>query len=261
MSNNLSTEQFNQYQSDGITFPVRVLSPDEAGKYHSAFEELETRLGGKLGYAAWLHLHFRWAYELATHPAIADAVESLLGPDIVLLSTLLLCKYPYDPDYASWHQDGTYSRTYQTPTTTAWIALSDSMPENGCMRVLPGSHQQGMLPHANTYAEHNILKRGPQVQIEVDESQVKDVCLKMGEMSLHHNNLIHGSNPNRSATKRIGFIARFATPQFKQTSTPAIQLRGRDDYRHFESLKDPPRGDLDQEIAAWVRFNREQQKA
>ena len=261
MSNYLSAGQVNQYQRDGILFPVRVLLPEEVNKFRAAFEEMETRFGGKLRYAGWLHLHFRWAYDLATHPVIVDAVESLLGADVVILSTLLLCKYPRDPDYASWHQDGTYSGTYQTPTASAWIALSDSNAENGCMRVLPGSHQQGMLPHVHTYAEHNILKRGPEIQVKVDESQTKDVCLKMGEMSLHHNNIVHGSDINRSETKRIGFIVRFVTPRFNRASAPAIQVRGQDDYHHFAYLKEPPQDDMDRGIANWTAFNREHEKA
>jgi len=261
MPNHLSAEQVNQYERDGILFPVRVLTPAEVRSYRVAFEELEARVGGKLSYGAWLHLHFRWAYDLATHPAIAEAVAGLLGPDVVMHNTLLLCKYPYEPDYASWHQDGTYSGTHVTPTTSAWIALSESVAENGCMQVLPGSHRQGRLPHASTYAEHNLLKRGPEVQVEIDESQVADVCLQAGEMSLHHNNLIHGSKPNQSGLKRIGFIIRFVTPAFSQASTPVVQVRGQGAGEHFKLLAAPPQRDLEAGVAAWQAFIHEWGKA
>jgi len=261
MPNSLSEKQVGQYEREGVLFPVRVLSPHEVSRYRAAFEQLETRLGGRLSYGAWPHLHFRWAYELATHPAIADAVEALLGPDLVILSSLILCKYPGAPDFASWHQDGTYSGTHQSPSTSAWLALSDSTPENGCMRVLPGSHHQGIRPHADTYAQNNLLKRGPQIQIQVDENQAEDVCLRAGEMSLHHNSIIHGSASNRSETKRIGFILRFVTPEFTQATAPVVQVRGRDNYGHLPHLKDPPAGESDEEIAAWLAFNEAREKA
>lgn len=261
MPNYLSVEQINQYERDGVVFPVCVLSPSEAAKFRTAFEELEAQLGGRLSYAGWPHLHFPWAYELATHPAIADAVEGVLGPDVVILSSLLLCKYPRDPDFASWHQDGTYSGTHRVPSTSAWIALGESTAENGCMRVLPGSHRQGMHSHTNTYAKNNILKRGPQIEMEVDESQARDVCLQPGEMSLHHNNIVHGSNPNRAESKRIGFIVRFTTTDVKQAVAPVIQVRGQKDCRHLTHLQEPPQGTLRKQIAAWTAFNREREKA
>ncbi len=250
----LSTEQVEQYDRDGILFPIPVLSRDEVARFRAAFEELEACLRDKPKAArlSQTHLYFRWAYDLVTHPKILDAVEDVLGPDILIWTTSIFPKHPHDPAYISWHQDGTYWGLDSTQVTTAWIALSDSTVENGCMRVVKGSHKQDILPHIDTYAEHNLLSRGQEVQVEVKEEDATDVVLKAGEMSLHHVRIIHGSNPNRSDIKRVGFAIRFTTPKTKQIGERpiAVLARGRDDDHHFDLLKEPPHYTLEEAIAA-----------
>ncbi|HEX8068810.1 MAG TPA: phytanoyl-CoA dioxygenase family protein [Pyrinomonadaceae bacterium] len=254
MNGTLSPEQVRRYEQDGILFPVRVLTPGEAAKFRADFERLEARLARKLEYAAWLHLYFRWAYGLATHPAVLRAVEKILGPDILVHGTLVLCKHPHDPAYVSWHQDGTYTNQQATPSTSAWIALSDSTTENGCMRVIAGSHLHGALPHTETFAAHNLLSRGQEVSFALDERRVRDVTLSAGEMSLHQQHIIHSSEPNRSDTKRIGFIVRFATPQLAHSVDPVIRVGGRDECAHLPLLAEPPEGDGDEGAAAWHEY-------
>ena len=159
----LSAEQLERYQRDGILFPVPVLSPAETARFRAAFEELAARLGGRPVAQALGHtqLYFRWAYDLATHPAILDAVEDVLGPDILVWTVSIFPKYPRDAGYISWHQDGTYWGLDSTQVTTAWVALTDSVVENGCMRVVPGSHQSPILPHRDTYAARQPAEPWP----------------------------------------------------------------------------------------------------
>jgi len=254
MPKTLSTEQVGQYERDGIFFPILVLTAEEVARFRAAFEELEARLGGKPKAVelSQTHLYFRWAYDLATRPKVLDAVVDVLGPDILIWTTSIFPKHPHDPAYISWHQDGTYWGLDSTQVTTAWIALSDSTVENGCMRVVKGSHMQDILPHLDTYAKDNLLSRGQEVQVEVKETDATDVVLKAGEMSLHHIRIIHGSNPNRSDIKRVGFAVRFITPQVKQAGERplAVLAWGRDDYHHFDLLKEPPNYSLEEGIAA-----------
>lgn len=251
----LTAEQIGRYQRDGVLFPVPALSPGEAARFRMAFEEVAARLGGRPVAQALsqTHLYFPWAHELATYPAILDAVEDVLGPDLLVWTVSIFPKYPRDPGYISWHQDGTYWGLDSTQVVTAWVALTGSTPENGCMRVVPGSHRNPILPHRDTYAADNRLSRGQEVEVDVDETDALDVILRAGEMSLHHVNIIHGSNSNPSGRSRIGFAIRFTTPKIRQIQgepPTAVLARGRDDYHHFELLPAPPAFGLDEAVAA-----------
>lgn len=250
----LSPEQIARYEEDGALFPIPVLSPDEVARFRAGFEELEARLGGQPRPIGLSHLFFRWAYELATHPAIADVVEDVLGPDLLLQGSLIICKYPGDSSYVAWHQDGTYSGLHATPTTSAWIALSESNAGNGCMRVIPGSHRNPMLPHADTYAPQNLLGHGEEIQVEVDESRALDLVLRPGEMSLHQNNVIHGSGPCLSGVQRIGFVLRFVTPRLEQADLPITPIRGRTDCPHLPMLSIPPTAGVDEGLEPWQEY-------
>jgi hypothetical protein len=249
----LSPAQVHQFEQDGFLAPLPVLRPDEAAGFRLALEEMEARLGEPLRYAAWPHLFFRWAYDLATHPAVLDVVEDLLGPDILIHATLILCKHPHDPAGVTWHQDGTHSGASSTPWLSAWIALSESTSENGCMRAIPGSHKQGARPHVFLQSPGSLVRNVAQVQAEIDQTQARDLALKPGEMSLHHGHVIHGSEPSQSDAKRIGFIIRFITAQF-ETDSPVIRVRGQADCSHLNLTPGPPTGSLDEGIAAWKAF-------
>jgi non-haem Fe2+, alpha-ketoglutarate-dependent halogenase len=255
MSKLLTAAQVEQYERDGIVFPVPVLTPEETAHFRGAFEELVARLGGRPVAQALSHTHayFRWAYDLATHPRVLDAVEDLMGPDILVWTVSIFPKYPRDPGYISWHQDGTYWGLDSVRVTTAWIALTDSTVQNGCMRVVPGSHRRPILPHRDTYAADNRLSRGQEIEVQVDERDAVDVVLRAGEMSLHHVNIIHGSNPNPSDGWRIGFAPRLTTPQTRQIDGEpftAVLARGQDRYGHFQLQPGPPALGFEEALAA-----------
>ena len=259
--NVLSLEQVRHFERDGIWFPISVLSAGEVARFHSAFEEWESHFSPSPDpiRCRQLHLFFRWAYDLATHPAVLDAVGDILGPDILVHSTTMFCKRPQDPSYVSWHQDGYYWNLDTPQLASAWISLSDSTVENGCLRVIPGSHKQGTIPHAeSSISELNMLTSGLEVAVDVDESRARNILLRAGEMSLHHVNIIHGSNSNRSNTERVGFAVRFAAPCDKQAIQhhSVVLARGRDDYHHFDLLREPPTASIDEGIAAHAEFLR-----
>jgi ectoine hydroxylase-related dioxygenase (phytanoyl-CoA dioxygenase family) len=250
MGTNLSPEHVRQYARDGIAYPIPVMSAGEALRFRTSFEHFETCMGRRLGYAAMTHLFFRWAFDLASWPSILNVVEEVLGPNLLIEGTLILCKYDNDPSLVAWHQDFKYGAHDDAATVSVWVALTDSTSRNGCMRVIPGSHKAGILPHSDKVIEHNMLT----YSIEVDESNSTDIELKAGEMSIHHPGIVHGSLPNRSGDKRIGFVIRFVTPRFQTTGNPLVRARGQSDCHHLATWPEVPNEDFNQNLLAWKGF-------
>lgn len=252
----LREEQRAQYLGEGILWPVDVLTPDEVTSYRGALEETERALSGKLKRIDNAHLHFRWAYDLAMHPAVLDAMEDLLGPDVVIHSSRIFYKHPHDPAFVGWHQDGLYTKLDTDFAPSVWIALSHSNAANGCLRVIPRTHRSGKFAHRETYAADNLSNHGEQIEAEIDESRAVDVTLTPGQMSVHHVNAIHGSQPNRSATKRIGFSASYVSPDVAVGDMQVVWARGRGDARHARVLAQPPTSDIDSGIASHAAYVR-----
>lgn len=255
MTTTLSNRQIEQYQHDGIVFPIRVFSAGDVTSFRSALDSTAADCGGaSLKRFDGLHLFFEWAYRLVTNEGLLNVVEGLLGENILVDGTLVFYKPPRDSSYVSWHQDSVYSGWNLTPSTSAWIALTPSHRANGCMRVIPGSHKEGLLEHANVRDDFNLLERGERVNT-VDESLAVDVVLEPGEMSLHQSTLVHGSNPNVSDEARIGFIVRYVTSQATNPGRPLMKVRGQADCSHL-ILAQPP-ADTDQQSAfcAWRTYS------
>jgi ectoine hydroxylase-related dioxygenase (phytanoyl-CoA dioxygenase family) len=146
----------------------------------------------------------------------------------------------------SWHQDSTYWGLDPDDVITAWVAFTPSNLESGCMKVIPGTHTESQIPHVDTFHQDNLLSRGQEIAVEVDESKAVDVILRPGEISLHHIKLVHGSAPNRSADRRIGFAIRYIPTHVRQTKVrdSATLVRGVDAYHHFD-YEPRPRHDID----------------
>jgi ectoine hydroxylase-related dioxygenase (phytanoyl-CoA dioxygenase family) len=206
-----------------------------------------------------LHLCSLWVYSLVSHPLVLDAVESILGPNLLVWSAQWFPKLPGEKAYVSWHQDGTYWGLNPPSVTTAWIAVSESNRENGCMRVVPRTHKTPLLPQRDTYAANNMLSRGQEIAVEVDEKQAVDLVLRPGEMSLHHIGIVHGSGPNNSQGPRIGLAVRYIVPEVTQSGKErdiAVLVRGKDDYGHFELVKPPERDEIPEESAVLAEARR-----
>jgi len=224
------------FERDGVVFPIRVLSDEEVREFRAELERVARDGARRMDQ---LHMRYEWAFRLASHPAVLDAVESLIGPEILIDGNLVFYKPPHDASYASWHQDSVYSGWHLTPSVSAWIALTVSEPANGCMRVIPGSHKHGLLEHDNVQDPNMLNRRGERLRMDVDESQAVDLVLRPGEMSLHHSNIVHGSNPNTSDGPRIGFIVRFVTNQSTNRDRQVMRVRGNADCSHLR-LVEPP---------------------
>jgi non-haem Fe2+, alpha-ketoglutarate-dependent halogenase len=245
----LSDAAVQAYRRDGFHFPVRVMSAEEALGYRRALETHEAKSGQPLqgNWRHKTHLLFTWADALVHHPKILDAVEDVIGPDILCWTTNFFIKEPNSPGFVSWHQDSTYWGLDPDEVITAWVALSEVTPENGYMQVIPGSHKIDQLAHVDTFHKDNLLSRGQEIAVEVDRSKAVGLALQPGEMSLHHIKLVHGSEPNRSNGRRIGLAIRYIPTYVRQTKVrdSAILVRGTDEFHHFD-YEERPRSDLDQ---------------
>jgi non-heme Fe2+,alpha-ketoglutarate-dependent halogenase len=235
----LTPAQVTQFREQGYVHPIRIMSETQAGELRARLEAYEASSGGPLkgAFRHKTHLLFAWLGDLVHHPVILDAVEDLHGPDLFCWSSSFFIKEPRNPAFVSWHQDSTYWGLNKTDVVTAWIALSPSTKANGAMEVIPGTHLLSQVPHRDTFAKDNMLTRGQEVAVDVDATKAVTIELRPGEMSLHHVLLVHGSAPNLSPVRRIGFAARYIPTSVKQLSgerDSATLVRGRDAFGHFE---------------------------
>lgn len=201
----LSKEQIAHYREHGWIAPIDIMSEAEAATLAKTLEAAEAKYPDHLHAENRnnAHLSFPFLADLAHHEKIVAAAADLVGHNMALWSTVLFIKEPQTGSFVSWHQDATYLALNNDNFVTAWIALTPSTAESGCVAVIPGTHREGIVKHEDTYGEDNILTRGQQV-IDVDESQAVNLELRPGQMSLHHPWLVHGSLPNKSNQRRVG---------------------------------------------------------
>jgi Phytanoyl-CoA dioxygenase (PhyH) len=238
MAGSMTRAQVAQYRRDGYLSPLRVMPEQEARLLLAKLEEVERQEGGKLSNAsnAKPYLLFPFLAEIIRDARILDAVESLLGPDILCWAGGFFAKNPGDGKIISWHQDSTYWGLSEPDVGSAWLALTPSTVESGCMRVIPGTHTSDQLPHRDTFAANNLLSRGQEVAVEVNEAEAHDIVLRPGEMSLHHVRLVHGSGPNRADHRRVGFVVRYIPTRIRQVAgseDSATLVRGEDRFGNF----------------------------
>jgi non-haem Fe2+, alpha-ketoglutarate-dependent halogenase len=237
VTRHLSSAAVERYRRDGFYFPIPVLAPHEARALRQRLEAVEGAHGGQLGAELRQkpHLLFTWLADLVRHPTILDVVEDVLGPNLLVWSTSFFIKEARDSAFVSWHQDATYWGLSEPDVVTAWLAFTEATVENGAMRMVPGSHGE-QLVHRDTFAANNLLSRGQEIAVDVDEARGVDVLLRAGEMSLHHVRMVHGSPANRSGDRRIGFAIRYIPTYVRQlagATDGAMLVRGIDDHHHF----------------------------
>ena len=241
------------YERDGFAFPVDVASVSEAQKIRDDLEEAESELANdpeKLmllrSYPDRLLPSFD---QLIRNSRLIEVVTPILGPDLMVWSSGLFIKEADSPKIVTWHQDLNYWGLDNVSEVTAWVALSPSTIESGCMRFVPGSHTRQIVPHNDTFDDNNLLSRGQEIAVEVDDRNGVDVVLQAGQASLHHGHLFHASGPNTTTDRRIGSAIRYISPSMRQTSgdpTLVALVSGEDHYGHF-TVADPPRGRLTEE--------------
>jgi len=243
MSGSLSEAEVGTYRANGFLCPVRIAAEARAGHWRDEMEAAE-REHRKLHYLPKAHLVLPLADELARHPRVLDAVESVLGPDILLWDSAFIVKEPGDGKKVSWHQDMTYWGLGPDDVVSVWLALSPATLESGCMLMMPGTHKGPIVRHNDNEAGDNILSRGQTIDAVIEEGKAASVVLRPGELSLHHGKVWHGSSPNRSADRRIAFNAQYIAPWVRQEVgdwDSAMLVRGADTHRNF-SGETPPTG-------------------
>ena len=249
MSKLLNENAIAQYNREGYYFPVKILDAEQVAANRARLEKFEDAQGSPISGAqrSKSHLLFTWVDDLMRHAKILDAVEDLIGPDILCWNTFFWIKEPLSETFVSWHQDLRYWGLDTDHLVSVWLALSPATLETGCMRVLPGSHKGDLLPHADEYKENNLLTRGQEIAVEVDEAKAVAMPLQPGEISLHNVRLAHASGPNRSTDRRIGLSMHYMPTRTKQTVgewDSAALVRGTDRFGHFKKAPRPTK-DLD----------------
>ncbi|KAA1246567.1 glycosyltransferase [Aquimarina sp. RZ0] len=243
-SSNIESAISVKYQQNGYYSPIKVLSEKELNYYRKAFLHQKEMLGENMAHnqLVQLHLHFSWAYKLVTHPVILQYLEPILGPNILIHGSTLFYKKPNTKKYVSWHQDGYFMKFSSPKYTTAWIAFEDSTKENGCLQVIPESHQR-LYTHDSIPSENSMLPSGLSVVEAFNKETAVNIELKAGEMSLHHVNIIHGSTPNISKKPRIGFAIRYISAEVTQElyHHEVLLAKGKYDGNHYKLLKNPPK--------------------
>lgn len=248
----LSPDQVAQYNKDGFVFPVDCLTAEEVRYYRGRLEAFEREQGDTFGRLPDLvrsksHLLFNWMDELVRHPKVLDAVESLIGPDILIYHLTSWLKEPGDGTHVSWHQDGTYFGLEPYEQITAWIALTDATPEMGCIKIIPGSQVIGQRPHKDMVSPTNLLSRGQTIDHPMDYTKYVMMPLKAGQVSLHHTHIVHCSESNKSSERRIGIGVSYIPTRCRlmyDARVSAALVRGQDTYGHFD-LEPRPTGDFD----------------
>jgi len=248
MGRKLTDAQIDQYNRDGFVYPVDAFGAEQACRYREAMENFEAAQGTEFtkGHNFKPHLLFTWVDEIVHHPAILDAVEDLIGPNIRLFHLSVWPKNAHDPAYVSWHQDATYFGLEPALQVTAWVALTNASIEAGCMEVIPGSHKLGQLHHAERDDEkHNLLSRGQTITVAFDKSRTEFMPVHAGQFSLHHTHLVHNSRPNLTDDRRIGLGISYIPTLVRcasKTRLTAMLVRGTDLHGHFD---DEPRPRVD----------------
>ncbi|MEE8116529.1 MAG: phytanoyl-CoA dioxygenase family protein [Gemmatimonadales bacterium] len=239
MTKLLTKPQIEQFWRDGYIPPLRVVPEQSAREMRRQLEAYEAEHGGPLKGSVRFksHLLFKWLNDLIRNPTILDAVEDLIGPNILVWSTDWWIKEAHSQSFVSWHQDSQYWGLDTGKLVTAWVGLSPSTIESGCMRVLPGSHLGPDLPHRDTYHDDNLLTRGQEIVEGIHESKAINLEVRTGEAAIFAFRIAHASHPNTSDDRRIGMAIRFIPPDARQTRAErdiASLVRGEDALGNFE---------------------------
>ncbi|XP_008282605.1 phytanoyl-CoA dioxygenase domain-containing protein 1 [Stegastes partitus] len=251
------------YNQQGFLSALPVLNEAELREARNAFSKLEEEFGEEYTQYSLhnVHLQYPWVMGLTKHPRVLEVVKAVLGPDVILLDSRFICKYPTlkpaniqeneenKPDknelpYVAWHQDMRYWGIAGGPVLSVWLAFDDSLKENGALQVIPGSHDSGMLPHRQAIRPGNMLSVNQEIPEELVQVEEAVLCpLLAGQMSIHDGLLVHASDANTSQRRRCGFVIRYVPTVAYPTEDPdrprkfhaTMLVSGTDQFNHFSS--------------------------
>ena len=248
----LTAAQVDSFRHNGFLFPIPALAPDEIAACLVGLQRLEADLGCPVAEAdvKWrshAYAHSPWFDDLLRHPRILDAIEDVIGPNILVWTSTFFIKEPHSPTFAAWHQDGAYFGLEPQEQVCAWVALTDASTEAGCMEMLSSRGAPLLLHHAALGLAHSINRAGQTIVDPFDDTDPVAMALPAGSFSLHHELAVHRSAPNRAAHRRVGIGLNYV-PTHVRVNSPirlkAMLVRGEDSYGHFD-LIDPPAAERD----------------
>ena len=248
----LTQAQVDSFRHNGFLFPVPALTADEVATCLAGLQRLETELGCPVAEAdvKWrshAYAHSPWFNDLIRHPRILDAIEDVIGPNILVWTSTFFIKEPHSPTYAAWHQDGSYFGLEPQEQVCAWVALTDATREAGCMEQLSFHGNPRQYHHAALGLANSINRAGQTIMEEFDQSDPVAMALPAGSFSLHHERAVHRSAPNNAAYRRVGIGLNYI-PTHVRVNGPvrccAMLVRGEDRYANFD-LIDPPAAERD----------------
>jgi Phytanoyl-CoA dioxygenase (PhyH) len=248
----LSQEQVDSYRYNGFLFMVPALTPDEVATCLAGLQRLELELGSPVAEAdvKWrshAYAHSPWFNTLIRHKRILDAIEDVIGPNILVWTSTFFIKEPHSPTFAAWHQDGTYFGLEPKEQVCAWVALTDASEQAGCMEQLSSRGAPRQYNHAALGLANSINRAGQTIMEAFDQSNPVAMALRAGEFSLHHELAVHRSAPNHASHRRVGIGLNYI-PTHVRVDSPvrckAMLVRGEDRYGHFD-LIDPPSAERD----------------
>lgn len=253
----LTQAQKDAYWEDGYLFPIQVADAAQSLNWRNALQDIEANWldnGLPLPLNTYKRVNAQivmpLACEIGLHAPILDAVEGILGPDVMLYSVEFLTKEAHTKHVVTMHQDLAYwGMGDMDNILTAWLALSPATTASGCMDFVQGSHKNEILAHEDSFDELNLLSRGQEIAVDIAEEDKVAVELPPGYMSLHHGLTIHGSGPNTSDDRRIGVAIRYISAKMRKAGNAkdfAIPARGTFGKDSFQTY-DPPKGLFDAE--------------
>ncbi|HKE22214.1 MAG TPA: phytanoyl-CoA dioxygenase family protein [Bryobacteraceae bacterium] len=243
----LTRDQVAAFNRDGYIKPIRIFDRQEMAAIRAYFDDLLARTlaaGGNSYSISTAHLRFGRVYDLLTDLRIVACIRDLLGDDLVAWGSHFFCKMPGDGKRVSWHQDASYWPLTPSNAVTAWLAIDDASVENACMRYIPRTHLLGHLTYTlSEDDDSNILN---QTVVGADQlGEPVDVELEAGEISLHSDLLLHGSEANQSTRRRCGLTLRYCPVNVRAGlgwNAKGVVASGQDPSGHWAN---PPRPDSD----------------
>ena len=234
----LTTEQLDYYKNKGYISPVYALTSTEAKEIRDEIEKIEKNWPKALEVINrnYVHLISPVFNKVCLNKNILYAVESIIGKNILICGTTLFIKNPKEKGFVSFHQDAKYLGLEPHNWVTVWVAITDANENNGCMRMLSGSHKENLRHHEQKFDENNLLTRGQTIK-NVSLDKTDPVILKAGQMSLHHPKIVHGSGLNYSDDRRIGFVIQsYIGSNVDQVLGKMYvqKARGEDKYKYHE---------------------------
>jgi non-heme Fe2+,alpha-ketoglutarate-dependent halogenase len=243
----LTPEQIEAFNRDGYLAGLRIFDTDEIADIRRYFDDLLAKTlaaGGDSYSISTAHLGHGRVYDILTDPRVVSRIKDLLGEKVVAWGSHFFCKMPGDGKRVSWHQDSSYWPLTPSMAVTAWLAIDDASVENACMRYIPGSHHLGHLTYTLSENDEGNVLNQTVAGVESLREPI-NVELKAGEISIHSDLLLHGSEANQSKKRRCGLTLRYCPTVVRAGlgwNAKGVIVSGRDESGHWAN---PPRPETD----------------